>query len=83
VLPAKRKDVMYKYSDGEFVKFHLSDEVYGDGVIRGVALNGVPVLGITYIVEYKHLSVPWDYKCITVFESQFLEGVGVQGDKRP
>jgi hypothetical protein len=56
--------------NGTLVSFSLSTEVYGKGVIRGIATNGVPILGKSYIVEYSELSVPWDYPCIVAFESQ-------------
>ena len=57
--------------NGTLVAFELTSEIRGRGAIRGIASTGTPVLGKTYIVEYSELSIPWDYSCITVFESQF------------
>jgi hypothetical protein len=55
---------------GTPVTFDLGDGVcHGVGVICGLATNGVPVLGRSYIVRYTELSVPWQYPCIAVFES--------------
>ena len=67
---------MEDLKNGTPVAFNLSTEVYGKGVIRGIAINGVPVLGKSYIVEYSELSIPYDYPCIVAFESQLRPDVG-------
>jgi len=66
------EDMNSDIKNGTAVSFSLSSEVYGKGLIKGIATNGVPVLGKSYIVETTELSVPWEYPCVTVFESQMI-----------
>lgn len=63
---------MYKYKEDDFVEFDMG-ELQGCGYIKGVALESIAVLGVTYIVQWEFLRGPkgWvshDYSCIPVFE---------------
>lgn len=63
-------------SNNTLVSFDLKNGITGFGVIKGVATNGVPILGKSYIVEillsYGIDKEIYPYSYITVFEN-FME----------
>lgn len=67
----------YKFQDGEIVEFNQFP-ISGVGRIKGVANEGVAVLGATYIVEVISSTVTlpnsdYPYKTIAVFESNIIK----------
>lgn len=63
-------------SNNTLVSFDLKNGITGFGVIKGIATNGVPILGKSYIVEillsYGIDKEIYPYSYITVFE-KFME----------
>lgn len=63
-------------SNNTLVSFDLKNGITGFGVIKGIATNGVPILGKSYIVEILSTNgidkEIYPYSCITVFEN-FME----------
>ncbi len=52
-------DKTYKFKQDDVVNFSLG-HLYGKGKVCGIASEGVPILGVTYIVEVMELGLSKD-----------------------
>lgn len=64
----------YKFKNGDLVSF-ISSGIVGIGTIKGVAVNGVSLLGVNYIVEPNKKIEGWNYDCISCFEANLMKVV--------
>ena len=58
-----------KFKEGDKVVFNLGDNIKRKGTVRGIANTGMPVIGLTWIVELEEKLPTYPFSCIAVFEA--------------